>query len=154
MTNKFDLCHEYPLFSELSAEQMYAVRQLCREECFYPGYTLFEDGEAATKMYVLVDGEIEVFFAIGEAGMVQVDRVGAGEIFGCSALVPPYVHTSTARPKTRVEVLELDAAALRKLFEDDPRLAVSIQQYVIQCLLARIVDFRLELQRDITNISA
>jgi len=145
MTNKFDLCHDYPLFSELSAEQMRAVVELCREECFYPGYTLFEDGEPATKMYVLVDGEIEVLFTIGEAGMVQVDRVGPGEIFGCSALVPPYVHMSTVHAKTRIEVLELDAVALRELFEDDPRLAVSIQQHVIQCLLARIVDLRLEL---------
>ena len=144
MTNKFDLCHEYPLFSDLSTEQMHAVRHLCREECFYPGYTLFEDGEPATKMYVLVDGEIEVLFTIGEAGMVQVDRVGPGEIFGCSALVPPYVHMSTVHAKTRIEVLELDAVALRELFEDDPRLAVSIQQHIIQCLLARIVNLRLE----------
>jgi len=43
MANKFDLCHEYPLFSELSIEQMNAVRKICKEECFYPGYTLFED---------------------------------------------------------------------------------------------------------------
>ena len=145
MTNKLDLCHEYPIFSDLSAEQMRAVRQFCREECFFPGYTLFKDGEPATKMYVLVDGEIEVLFTIGEAGMVQVDRVGPGEIFGCSALVPPYVHMSTVHAKTRIEVLELDSVALRELFEDDPRLAVSIQQHVIQCLLARIVDLRLEL---------
>jgi len=65
MTNKFDLSHEYPLFSAQFAEQMSTVRELCREECFYLGYTLFEDGEPATKMYVLVDGKIEVFFAIG-----------------------------------------------------------------------------------------
>ena len=143
MTIKFDLCHEYPLFSELNAEQMSAVRELCREECFYPGYTLFEEGEPATKMYVLVDGEIEVFFAIGEAELVMVDRLGPGDILGCSALVPPYVYTATARPKIRIEVLELDVAALREVFEDDPRLAVSIQQQVIQCLLSRIVDLRL-----------
>lgn len=143
MTDKFKLCHEYPLFSELSEEQIYVVSEYCREECFYPGYTLFEDGDPATKMYVLVDGRIEVFFAIGEAGIARVDRVGPGEIFGCSALVPPYLHTSTVRASTEIEVLELDAEALRALFEDDPRLAVSIQQHVIQCLLARIVDLRL-----------
>ena len=143
MTNKHDLCHEYPLFSELSAEQMRAVSELCREECFYPGYTLFEDGEPATKMYVLVDGGIEVLFAIGEEGLVRVDRVGAGEIFGCSALVPPHIHTSTARAVTQIEVLELDAVALRALFDDDPRLTVAIQEQVIQCLLASIVDLRL-----------
>jgi CRP-like cAMP-binding protein len=143
MTNKFDLCYEYPLFSELSAEQMRAVRQLCREECFYPGYTLFEDGEQAKNMYVLVDGEIEVFFAIGESGLVQVDLIEPGEIFGCSALVPPYVYNSTARPKTRIEVLEIDAVSLCKLFKDDLPLAVSIQQHVIQGLLARIVNLQL-----------
>ena len=143
MGQKFQLCHEYPLFSGLSAEQMSAVGELCREECFYPDYTLFKDGEPATKMYVLIDGEIEVFFAIGEAGRVKVDLIGSGEIFGCSALVPPFIHTSTVRAKTRIEVLELDAAALRELFEEDPRLAVSIQQHVIQGLLARIVDLRL-----------
>jgi len=43
-----------------------------------------------------------------------------------------------------IEVLELDAVALRELLEDDPHLAVSIQQHVIQGLLARIVDLRLE----------
>lgn len=30
MTGKFDLCHEYPLFSELSAEQMHTVSKLSR----------------------------------------------------------------------------------------------------------------------------
>jgi CRP-like cAMP-binding protein len=144
MTKKFDLCHEYPLFSDLSAEQMHAVVELCREECFYPGYSLFEEGEPATRMYVLVDGEIDVFFTIGEEGLTRVGRIGRGEIFGCSALVPPYVQAATAHAKTRIEVLELDAVALRELFEDDPCLAVSIQQHVIQGLLARIVDLRLE----------
>jgi CRP-like cAMP-binding protein len=143
MSGELDLLHEYPLFSELSAEQLRAVSELCREECFYPDHTLFEDGRPATKMYVLVDGEVEVFFAIGESGLVRVDRIGPGEIFGCSALVPPYIHTSTARAKSQIEVLELDLPALRELFEQDPRLAVSIQQHVIQCLLLRIVDLRL-----------
>ena len=50
MTNKYDLCHEYPVFSELSSEEMRAVSALCREECFYAGYTIFEDGEPATEM--------------------------------------------------------------------------------------------------------
>jgi len=143
MTDKFKLCHEYPLFNELSEEQIHAVSEYCREECFYPGYTLFEDGDPATKMYVLLDGRIEVLFAIGEVGLVPVDRIGSGEIFGCSALVPPYLHMATARAVTQIEVLELDAVALLALCEQDPRLTVAIQKQVIQCLLARIVDLRL-----------
>ena len=143
MKTKFKLCHEYPIFSELSAEQLSAVSELCCEECFYPGYTLFEEGHPATKMYVLVEGEIEIFYAISEAGLVRVDQIGCEEICGCSALIPPYTHTSTAIAKTRIEVLEIDGPALHELFASDPRLAVSVQEQVIQCLMARIVDLRL-----------
>jgi hypothetical protein len=57
MTTKFELCHEYALFSKHSVEQMSAVTELCREECFYPGSTLFEEAEPATQMYMLVEGE-------------------------------------------------------------------------------------------------
>ena len=143
MTYKSGLYQEYPLFSELSEEQVSAMREFCQEECFYHGYTLFEDGEPATEMYVLVDGEVEVLFTSGEAGMVKVDQVKPGEILGYSALVPPYLHMATARAKTPIKVLEINTVALRELFKDDPLLAISIQQQVIQCLLARIVDLRL-----------
>jgi CRP-like cAMP-binding protein len=143
MTGKFSLCHDYELFNDLSTEQLHAVSTYCREECFYPDTILFEDGEPAQKMYVLVEGEIKLFYAIGEAGMVEVDRVAPGGIFGCSALVPPYIHPSTAIAKTRIEVLELDAVGLRGLFDDDPRLAVSIQQHVMRCLLDCIINLRL-----------
>ncbi|MFN2176239.1 MAG: cyclic nucleotide-binding domain-containing protein [Anaerolineales bacterium] len=143
MTNKYNLCNEYPLFSELDEEQMQAISEICKEACYYPGYTLFEDGEQATKMYVLVEGEIDLFFAIGETGSVKVDQVKVGETFGCSALVPPYIQTSTARAKSRIEILELDTTALRKLIKDKPRLGLAIQQSVIQCLLERIIDFQL-----------
>ena len=34
MIANFKLLHEYPLFSGLSEEQMQAVMQVCREECF------------------------------------------------------------------------------------------------------------------------
>ena len=143
MTNKFILCHEYPLFSELGEREMNAILQFCREECFYPGYTLFEEGEPAEKLYCLVEGEVEVFFVLGEAGLIKVDRVLPGEVFGCSALAPPYVYTCTTQAKTRIEVLELDALGLRELFDADSRIAASIQQRVIQCLLSHIVDLQI-----------
>ena len=92
---------------------------------------------------MLAEREIEVFFVIGEAGAVKVDQIGSREIFGCSALVPPYVYTSTTQAKSRIEVLEIYVVALRELFKEDPRLAVLIQEQVIQCMVARIIDLSL-----------
>ena len=134
---------QFPMFSDLNDARRANIAQFCEAECFYPGYTLFEDGEPGTNIYILVQGKVEVLFAIGEGGLVRVDQIGIGSVIGCSALVPPYTYTSTTRSLSEIEVLVIDADGLRKLIEEDPALGVSLQQYIIRVLLDRIIDFRL-----------
>ena len=143
MNSNFKLLHEYPLFEGLTEEQMQEVLNVCREECFLPDAILFEEGQPAKEIFVLVEGEVEESFTAGEAVLTPIHPVGVGEIIGCPAFVPPYTHSCTARSLTQIEVLAIDAAGLRKLFAQDCRLAVSVQQFVIQALLERIGKLRL-----------
>lgn len=143
MDADFKLLHEYPMFRGLNEEQMRAVMQVCREECFMPETILFEEGQPAEELFVLVEGEVEESFTVGEAVLTSIHPVGPGEIIGCPALAPPYTQSCTARALTGIEVLAVDAAGLRELFAQDCQLAVSIQQYVIQALLDRIGEMRL-----------
>ena len=143
MNTDFQLLHKYPLFSGLTEEQMQAVMQVCREECFLPDVTLFEDGQTAKEIFVLTEGKVDESFTVGEAVLTPIHPAGVGEIFGCPALVPHYKHSCTARTLTRIEVLAIDVVGLRKLFKQDCQLAVSIQQSVIQALLERIGKLRL-----------
>jgi CRP-like cAMP-binding protein len=143
MNSDFKLLHEYPLFNGLKEEQMQAVLNVCREECFLPDAILFEEGQPAKEIFVLVEGKVEESFTAGEAVLSPIHPVGVGEIIGCPALVPPYTHNCTARSLTQIEVLAINAAGLRKLFAQDCQLAVSVQQFVIQALLERIGKLRL-----------
>ncbi|MGD8584730.1 MAG: cyclic nucleotide-binding domain-containing protein [Chloroflexota bacterium] len=143
MNQEYEFLHEYPLFAGLSEEQMQAIMQVCREECFVPDVTLYEEGQAAAEIFVLVEGEVEEAFTAGEAVLTLIHPTGPGEIIGCSALLPPSTHRCTARSLTRLEVLAIDAVGLQKLFEEDCQLAVSIQQQVIRALLDRIGKLRL-----------
>jgi CRP-like cAMP-binding protein len=138
MTAQFKLLHEYPLFDGLSKDQMQAVMQICREECFLPDTVLFTEGEPAKELFILVDGEVEESFTIDEAMLSLLHPVGPGEIIGCPALAPPYIQSCTTRCLTQVEVLAIDAVGLRDLFARDCETAVIIQQHVIQALLERI----------------
>ena len=143
MNTQFKFLHEYPLFRGLNEEQMQAVMKVCREECFYPDAILFEEGQPAKEIFVLVEGKVEESFTVDEAELCLLHPVGVGEIIGCPALVPPYVQSCTARSLGEIEVLAIDAAGLRELFEQDCRLAASIQQHVIEALLERIGKLRL-----------
>lgn len=138
------LIKQYPLFSDLSEAQLSKVAQICESECFYPDHVLFKEGQSGTKIFILVKGEAELLFAIGPEGPARVGRATTGEIIGCPGLVPPYTHTATVRCLTETEVLAVDIAGLRELFAQDCRLAVSVQQHIIQSLLDCIVELRLE----------
>ena len=134
----------YPCFQDLTDAQLDEVAQLCEAKCFYPGHTLFEDGNPGRHLYLLAKGEVEILFAIGEEGLALVDHLGVGKAIGCDALVPPFTYRSTARSLDKIEVLIVDAAKLRKLMQEDCSLGLSIQQHFIQVLLDQIVDLQLQ----------
>jgi len=134
---------KFHCFEDLSDEQREAVAKLAEAECLYPEYTLFEENEPAENLFLLAQGEVEVLYTVSEGGPARVDQMGAGDIVGCSALVPPFKYTSTTRSLTEIEVLMIDAQDLRDLMHEDCPLGFSIQQHIIRLLMDQIIDFRL-----------
>lgn len=134
----------FSCFRNLSDDQFDAIAQLTTSICFLPGHILFEEGKPAERLCLLAKGEVEVLYKIGEEAPMRVDIVSAEEVVGCAALVPPYVYTATVRSLSEIEVLELDADALRKLMQEDCPLGFSIQQQIMRMLLDRIINLRLE----------
>jgi CRP/FNR family cyclic AMP-dependent transcriptional regulator len=149
MTTEVTLLKQYPLFSDLNEAQLHAVAQLCESECFYPNHTLFEEGQPGTRIFLLIEGEVELLFMIDEAGPTRIGLSKTGEIIGCPTLIPPYTHTATARSLTPIEVLAIDVVRLRELFKQDCALAVSILQHLIQALLDCLMDLRLATREQI-----
>lgn len=131
-------------FRTLSEDQLKAIAQIANAVCYPPGYTLFEEGKPGERLFFLVKGDVEVLYNIGETGRVHVDTVSGDEIVGCSALIEPYLYTATERSLTEIEVLEVDAIALRDLIQRDCHLGFSLQQRIISVLNRRILDLRLE----------
>lgn len=80
MNDDFTLLHDYPLFRDLDEEQMQAVMEVCREECFLPGTVLFEEGERAGEIFVLTEGQVEVSFTAGEGVLALLHPLEPGEI--------------------------------------------------------------------------
>jgi CRP-like cAMP-binding protein len=134
---------KFDCFKDLSDEQQAAVAKLAEATCFFPGHTIFEENSPGEYLYLLVAGEVEVLYTIGDAGPSRVDQMSAGDIVGCSALVPPYLHTSTTRSLTNIDVLAIEMKALQELMHADCALGFAIQQYIMRFLMDQIINFRL-----------
>ena len=66
-----------------------------------PGDSLFREGEKGEKMYVLLEGEIEILLAD-----FVLETVGQGALIGEMALIDDSPRTASAVAKTRVAWLK------------------------------------------------
>jgi CRP/FNR family cyclic AMP-dependent transcriptional regulator len=143
MPVKISQLQEYTCFQSISEDQLESIRHIADIVLYPPGHTLFEEGEYGGSIYFLIRGEVDLFFNIGEGGPFQVDQIYPEELVGCATLIPPYRYTSTAQSQTEIEVLKIDAEALRTLMKENCLLGFTVQQNMIQMLMDRITNFRL-----------
>jgi len=134
---------EVSCFRNLSEKQLNLIAQITDAVCYPPGQVLFAEGQPGERFFFLVKGDIDILHNIGREGEVLVDTVSGEEVIGCSALIEPYTYTATERSLTEVEVLEVDAIALRQLMEEDRRLGFLIQQHIMRVLMKRLLELRL-----------
>ena len=94
---------------------------LCREH-FEPHEIIFRQGDRGDRLYVIVEGEVEMV----EEGAGQpphlLARLGTGECFGEMALVNDKPRMATARSVGRTNLLSVDRQAFNDLFAYHPPL--------------------------------
>jgi CRP-like cAMP-binding protein len=127
---------EVKLLREVSATFMADLGQLVHEELYPQGYTIFERGEPAEHLYVLVGGGVDLYLANG--GSVNFMIEVPGEVFGWSALVDPKIYKMSARTYSRAKVLKIRSTQLEHLFARHPA-----DGFVVMKRLASVVAQRL-----------
>jgi CRP-like cAMP-binding protein len=115
-----------------------------------PNVTLFEEGQVADKLYLLLQGSIDLYFSI-EGNSTQ--RVLAGEIetgmpCGISALIEPHTYGMTARTATACRVLEMNGALLRALFDLDAGMGYAFMREIAHAASNRLHLARVQLARE------
>jgi len=90
MATDINMIKNFDCFRDLSKDQLHAMAEISNSVCYSPGYVLFEEGQQGERLYLLIEGDVEVFFKAEETGLNKVDTVSSEEMVGCSAMVPPY----------------------------------------------------------------
>lgn len=109
-----------PLFPRVGPDDIEALVRVGREIAFSPGEPIFEPGDEADAMFVVLDGQARV-----EVGgrFHQLER---GAFFGEMALLAPEKRMATVRAIEQLRVLRIPADELRPLLLDRPQLGLSM----------------------------
>jgi voltage-gated potassium channel len=111
-----------PLFSHLSAAEIADIMRLLRAQTIEAGEILVRRGDAASSMYFITAGEVEI-----ELPSQRV-RLADGTFFGEIALLRRTNRSGTVTAKRKTKLLALDAQDFHALIERVPALAAHVQQ--------------------------
>ncbi|MDF1791651.1 MAG: cyclic nucleotide-binding domain-containing protein [Thalassobaculaceae bacterium] len=94
---------------------------------------LFKEGDPATSLFIIEDGEVEVYQTSG-ARTVSLSRLGPGEVVGEQALIDRATHSRGARAITPVIALEIPPDQLKAVLENSHTLARLLLQHMARKL--------------------
>jgi CRP-like cAMP-binding protein len=98
----------------LTPERRDAVFADLRHESFLSGKTIFRQGDAPDRFYVVQRGEVEVLLETPE-GARAVARLGPGQHFGETGILQGVPRTATVRTVARTTVLSLGRESFNAL---------------------------------------
>lgn len=146
-----ELLRRYPFFCCLDDAQQKAVAMIAEEISVPAGTVLFEEGQLANALYLLLEGSVDLYFTVPGEGQGKpgkefwVGEINPGEPLGISALIEPYRLTAMARARTSSRLLKVDAAALRALCEVDNRMAYALLRQVAKAAMERLHATRVQM---------
>lgn len=141
------------LFQGLSEKQLEIVAPLCRQVHCLSGKVFFSEGEEATDLFVVLEGEValEVDLFIGDhvrPQTITVEKIGKGDSFGWSALVEPRRMTTAARCTRDVDIIAINGDDLKALLKGHTDVGMIVMENVAKIVRGRLVHTR---QRLITE---
>ncbi len=143
-----ELLRRYPFFASLDEAHIQAIAMLGEEKHYGQDAILVQQETPATKLMLLLEGDVDLIYSGGGEGMVVntlVGSIAAGEVLGVSSLIPPYRYICSARNHVPVRVVEFNAQPLREMMEKDPRLGYALMVNTAAAVLERLKYTQVEL---------
>jgi len=135
------------LFEGLTEEQLKAVADISEDTTCQQGEMLFWEGDPAELLYILVEGEIDVFVQLSS----RPERVTVSVInqpyqtIGWSGLVAPNVYTASALCEVDCQLVAVDGAALIEVLKGDPAMGFIIMGRIAEMMNSRMRNTRFAL---------
>lgn len=117
------------IFAPLSTDELGALASNASGRVFAPGETIIRAGDTAASMFVVHRGSVDV--RVEQNGEPRtLKRLHEGDIFGEMGLFTGEPRTANVVAAEETEVLEIDHAAMRSLFENNPDLVESLSHVI------------------------
>jgi signal transduction histidine kinase len=129
----WDFLKKVTLFAELGDDDLKRICSLAKEVRLAPGDTLFSQGDAADKAYVIREGELEVLRSSGGREILLAVR-STGDVIGEMSLLEEAPRMASARARGPVTVITIEHKAFDELMAASATASRALLRTVVERL--------------------
>ncbi len=129
------------LFREqgISRKELITLAAFSKEKRFAAGASLFQEGDAGSEMYVILEGRVLISKYIPGAGEEALAILERGDFFGEMSLIDGEPRSAEARAYSGpLTVLALDQSTVHEVLSMDPEAALEFLQLLCRLIAARL----------------
>jgi len=116
-----------PFFADLGRQEVGRLLRFATIQLYPPGTLLFEEGEAADKLHILISGTVEVF-SNGRGREWGLMLMNAGDVFMPGAVLFNEPYAASARTLGLCRLLLVDGERVRLEARESARLAMQLSR--------------------------
>ncbi len=150
-----ELLRRYPLFAGQSPYMLEEIAMISNEVHKSKDEWLFHENEEANKLYLVLEGAISLTLQVYTENQVQhlasTSSIGKGELVGWSSIIPPNQYKLGARAVKDCTLLEIEAAPLRQLLNDNPEYGYHFLQQIAEVVSERFTMVTIQLLSMVTD---
>ena len=131
------------MFESLEDPQLNILLSHAFVEPFPEGKTIFRQGEEAHRLYILIEGTVDLSVKTGEKIDFMTSKIEKeGAIFGMPSLIKPFRYNVTATCLNPTKVLMIETDPLKKKMEEDPKMGMEIMKKLASIYFNRLNEMR------------
>jgi len=142
----------FSYFAGLGEESLKKVAMISEERNYGAEQVLFREDEPAETLFIVVRGEVDIQSGPDIRSRVNVDTLVEGDLMTWSALVRPHRTRFWGVARVDSQVIAIQAALLRELLEEDPRLGYGVMRGVAEAISNRLAGARIQLAHAGTTV--
>lgn len=123
-----------PLFSSLPTARLKLIAYTAEVVQFEPAEVIVQQGDSADAVYILAEGEAEVWLRDDEGHDIQLGTMGRHTLFGEIGVLANSRRTTTVKAKGRVTTFKISAKLFLDLVRQSPEIGIQVMTVLAERL--------------------
>lgn len=128
---------ELQIFEGLSEAQLKLLASVFEVASFEANELIFEQGQPARYMYVLIEGEVVIRYKPYDGPALVVSRIPPGGVFGWSTILSRSAYTSGAEAVVKSSACRISSSQLKTICENEPETGAVLMERFANAIAER-----------------